>query len=149
MSPRSNKAAWAAAGIFTVGAVTGLAAPAFLRAHAGPESTAAATTVPAAVAASVAQASVGNGPIPLVTAPNYRAIVAQNSAAVVGISIVGETKVANRGPFGGGKPLRRRRRQPVRAVLPQPAAGRPWPWRGPGRADAVRRARASSSARMD
>jgi serine protease Do len=103
MPLRTNKAAWAAAGIFTVGAVTGLTAPAFLRTSAATPASAAATTVAAAVAASVGSA--GNAPIPLVTAPNYRAIVAQNQAAVVGISVVGETKVANRGPFGGGNPF--------------------------------------------
>ena len=106
MPIRSNKAAWAAAGIFTVGAVTGLTAPAFLRVNSAVPATAA-TSVSAAVAASVAPAATaaGNAPIPLMTAPNYRAIVAQNQAAVVGISIVGETKVAERGQFRGGDPF--------------------------------------------
>ena len=106
MPIRSNKAAWAAAGIFTVGAVTGLTAPAFLRVNSAAPATAA-TSVSAAVAASVAPAATaaGNAPIPLMTAPNYRAIVAQNQAAVVGISIVGETKVAERGQFRGGDPF--------------------------------------------
>ena len=109
MSLRTNKAAWAAAGIFTVGAVTGLTAPAFLRMSSA-EPTTAAMTPAAAVrstlaAAAAPAAAVANGPIPLVTAPNYRAIVAQNQAAVVGISIVGETKVANRAPFGRGNPF--------------------------------------------
>jgi serine protease Do len=35
------------------------------------------------------------------TAPNYRAIVAQNARAVVGISIVGEQKISDRGGFRG------------------------------------------------
>jgi serine protease Do len=106
MPIRTNKAAWAAAGIFTVGAVTGLTAPAFLRVNSAAPATAA-TSVSAAVAASVAPAATasGNAPIPLMTAPNYRAIVAQNQAAVVGISIVGETKVAERGQFRGGDPF--------------------------------------------
>jgi serine protease Do len=94
---RMNKAAWAAAGIFTVGAVTGLAAPEFLRTAAAPQ------TVAAAVSAVTDSASVtpsAGAPIALMTAPNYRAIVAQNQAAVVGISIVGEQKVANRMPRG-------------------------------------------------
>ena len=106
MPIRTNKAAWAAAGIFTVGAVTGLTAPAFLRVNSAAPATAA-TSVSAAVAASVAPAASasGNAPIPLMTAPNYRAIVAQNQAAVVGISIVGETKVAERGQFRGGDPF--------------------------------------------
>jgi serine protease Do len=97
-----NKAAWAAAGIFTVGAVTGLTAPEFIRTAAAPH------TVAAAVSSALTGASVAPtaaAPVPLMTAPNYRAIVAQNQAAVVGISIVGETHVANRGnlrgsPFG-------------------------------------------------
>ena len=106
MPIRSNKAAWAAAGIFTVGAVTGLTAPAFLRVSSAAPATAA-TSVSAAVAASVAPAASasGNAPIPLMTAPNYRAIVAQNQAAVVGISIVGETKVAERGQSRDGNPF--------------------------------------------
>jgi len=47
-------------------------------------------------------------PIPLTTAPNYRAIVEQNASAVVGITIVGEKKVSQRGmqnPFGEDSPL--------------------------------------------
>ncbi|MEJ0037636.1 MAG: DegQ family serine endoprotease [Gammaproteobacteria bacterium] len=104
MPIRMNKAAWAAAGIFTVGAVTGLTAPQLLHNAAAPQ------TVASAVSTSINAASVAAAaaPIPLMTAPNYRAIVAQNQAAVVGISIVGEQKVANRGsprggnPFGGG-----------------------------------------------
>ena len=104
MSLRMNKAAWAAAGIFTVGAVTGLTAPQLLRTAAAPQTVASAVSA-ATNAASVAPAA--GAPIPLMTAPNYRAIVAQNQAAVVGISIVGEQKVASRGssrgsPFGGG-----------------------------------------------
>ena len=112
MPLRTNKAAWAAAGIFTVGAVTGLTAPEFLRVSASAPVGSVATAVTAALAGSTAlatsatpAAAVGNGPIPLVTAPNYRAIVAQNQAAVVGISVVGDMKVANRGPFGGGNPF--------------------------------------------
>ena len=103
MPLRMNKAAWAAAGIFTVGAVTGLTAPELLRTAAAPQTVASAVSA-ATTAASVAPSA--GAPIPLMTAPNYRAIVAQNQAAVVGISIVGEQKVANRGnfrgnPFGG------------------------------------------------
>ena len=105
MPLRMNKAAWAAAGIFTVGAVTGLTAPELLRTAAAPQTVASAVSA-ATTAASVAPSA--GAPIPLMTAPNYRAIVAQNQAAVVGISIVGEQKVASHGnprggsPFGGG-----------------------------------------------
>jgi serine protease Do len=99
---RMHKAAWAAAGIFTVGAVTGLTAPLILR-DAVPQ-TVASTASTALTATSVAPAA--GAPVPLMTAPNYRAIVAQNQAAVVGISIVGEQKVAGRGfPQGGASPF--------------------------------------------
>ena len=40
-----------------------------------------------------------------VGAPNYRAIVAENQAAVVGITTAGETKVANMQPRGFGGPF--------------------------------------------
>jgi serine protease Do len=101
MPLRMNKAAWAAAGIFTVGAVTGLTAPQLLR-NAEPQ------TVASTVASTINSTSVApaaGAPIPLMTAPNYRAIVAQNAPAVVGISIVGEQKVADRGGFRGGNPF--------------------------------------------
>src|SRR3954470_19273585 len=98
---RMNKAAWAAAGIFTVGAVTGLTAPQLLR-NAAPQTVA--STVASTINATSAVPAAG-APIPLMTAPNYRAIVAQNQAAVVGISIVGEQKVANRGGPRGGSPF--------------------------------------------
>ena len=93
MTLRANKAAWAAAGIFTVGAVTGLTAPQLLRTGALTQ-----TSVPAPTAVSIPATG---GPIPLATAPNYRAIVAQNNAAVVGISVTGDMKVADR--RGGGR----------------------------------------------
>lgn len=104
---RMNKAAWAAAGIFTVGAVTGLTAPLILH-DAAPQTVA--TSVSSALNATSAAPAAG-APIPLMTAPNYRAIVAQNQGAVVGISIVGEQKVAGRGfpqgasPFGDEDPF--------------------------------------------
>jgi serine protease Do len=102
MAIRMNKAAWAAAGIFTVGAVTGLTAPQLLRTAAEPQTVA--STVASAINSTSAVPAAG-APIPLMTAPNYRAIVAQNATAVVGISIVGEQKVADRGGFRGGNPF--------------------------------------------
>ena len=42
-----------------------------------------------------------SAPVPLGTAPNYRAIVAQNRAAVVGITTAGEMNVASDQPPGG------------------------------------------------
>ena len=103
MPIRMNKAAWAAAGIFTVGAVTGLTAPQLLRNAAAEPQTVASTVASTLNASSVAPAA--GAPIPLMTAPNYRAIVAQNQAAVVGISIVGEQKVANHPGSRGGSPF--------------------------------------------
>ncbi len=91
MRSHTSLFAGAAAGVFAVGAVTGWMAPAILRsAHAdtvmsAPAAGASTPTAPAAV--------------PLGTAPNYRAIVAQNRSAVVGITTAGEMKVAQ--PFGG------------------------------------------------
>ena len=92
MPVQSRKAAWAAAGIFSVGAVAGLAAPTLLHTASNAPLTA---SVPATVPSAV------KGAIPLTTAPNYRAIVAQNSPAVVGIQTAGEMKVSSpQGPFG-------------------------------------------------
>jgi serine protease Do len=54
--------------------------------------------------ANVAAAVVPSGPIPLGTAPNYHAIVAQNRGSVVGITVAGELKAAadeqQQQPFG-------------------------------------------------
>ena len=83
MSFPSRKLAWAAAGVFAVGAVTGWAAPALLRTSQSAESVATTASV------------VAPGPIAPATAPNYRAIVAQNQAAVVGVSVEGRTRVSS------------------------------------------------------
>jgi serine protease Do len=87
--------AGAAAGVFALGAAAGWMAPVILKsAHA------------AEIAASPAAPP---APIPLGTAPNYRAIVAQNRDSVVGITVSGEVNVASRqnpsgdaNPFGDG-----------------------------------------------
>jgi len=71
--------AWAVAGIFAIGAVSGWSAPALLRVS---QSTAGASI-----------AAVAPGPVAPMAAPNYRAIVAQNQAAVVGVSMEGRRKV--------------------------------------------------------
>lgn len=78
--------AGAAAGALALAAV-GWMAPAALR------------TVRAADAATSLAPADAPQPIPLGTAPNYRAIVAQNRNAVVGITIEGEMKVASNQPF--------------------------------------------------
>src|SRR5262245_18286132 len=106
MSVRTQKLAWAAMGIFAIGAVSGWSAPNLLR-------TAAAAPAVAAISAAQAPASTSavpalKAPIPLGTAPNYLAIVAQNQAAVVGISIVGSLKTAGgQSPFRGPSPFGR------------------------------------------
>jgi serine protease Do len=87
--------AGAAAAVFTVGALTGWMAPNLLRAETAMSGTSAAAPAPAAA----------KEPIPLGTAPNYRAIVAQNRDSVVGITIEGEMKVSSDQPFGGSNPF--------------------------------------------
>ncbi len=87
-----------AAGIFAVGAVTVWMAPSVRSAHA--ESVLGAVAAPSAPAAAPTS-------VPLGTAPNYRAIVAQNRAAVVGITTAGEMNVSSNQapgmmPFGFG-----------------------------------------------
>jgi serine protease Do len=88
--------AGAAAGVFALGAATGWITPAILRsAQAADVATGAGPQAPAASA-----------PIPLGTAPNYRAIVAQNRDSVVGITVSGEMKVASQqNPFGNSAPF--------------------------------------------
>jgi serine protease Do len=90
-SPQSLLAG-AAAGVFALGAAAGWMAPtAFKSAHA-------ADTVAAAP-----MAMDSPQPIALGTAPNYRAIVAQNRDSVVGITTEGEMKVSSdlpSNPFG-------------------------------------------------
>jgi len=85
--------AGAAAGVFAVGAAAGWMAPAIFK-------SAQAADAPAVASAPAATAP--SGPIPLGTAPNYRAIVAQNRGSVVGITVAGELKAAagEQQPFG-------------------------------------------------
>jgi serine protease Do len=78
--------------MFALGATAGWMTPAALKsAHAAETLTAPADS---------------RAPIALGTAPNYRAIVAQNRDSVVGITIEGEMKVADQPgiPFGNGGP---------------------------------------------
>lgn len=87
--------AGAAAGVFAVGAAAGWMAPALFR------------SAQAADSMSTPTATVPSGPIPLGTAPNYRAIVAQNRGSVVGITVAGELKAAaeQQSPFGNFNPF--------------------------------------------
>lgn len=114
MSTHSRRLAWAAAGVVAVGAASGWVVPSLFH------PARAADTAPAA-------GSGGTGPVAPTTAPNYRAIVAQNRAAVVGVSIEGRVQVADQDapqpdlgqlfgfdPFGGRMHPRRPGRMPMR-----------------------------------
>jgi serine protease Do len=72
MELRFKTMTWSAVGLLALGTATGLTA-----------------------------AQLPDGTIPLMTAPNYRAIVARNQAAVVGITIAGEMKTSGPEDFGG------------------------------------------------
>ena len=92
MQFRNTTLAWSAVGLVAVGAATGLSAHGLLQ-------TSAPATLPAAsdlTAANPAQ------PIPLIAAPNYRAIVSRNQAAVVGITTAGPIQTSGPQEFGFG-----------------------------------------------
>ena len=93
--------AGAAAGVFALGAAAGYMTPGIFR------SAQAADTAASASTASAITAAAPSGPIPLGTAPNYRAIVAQNRSSVVGITVAGELKAAaeQQQPFGNINPF--------------------------------------------
>ncbi len=95
MKGRTNLVALAAAAVFAVGVFTGWMAPSVLRTARAE----AAGTIPGS-SMSAAATPAAPALIPLGTAPNYRAIVAQNRDAVVGITTAGEMKVASVQPFG-------------------------------------------------
>ena len=98
MQIRTSSLAWSAVGLLAVGTATGLAAPELLQ----PKDTAAAGSPTAPAAAEPAL-------IPPMTAPNYRAIVARNQAAVVGITTAGAMDTSaqqfNFGQNGDDNPL--------------------------------------------
>jgi serine protease Do len=95
MQLRTRTLVWSAVGLLAVGTATGLSAPALLQSAAAPT----AATAPA-------ESSRDTSPqaIPLMTAPNYRAIVARNQAAVVGITTAGPMNTAAPQEFGSGDP---------------------------------------------
>jgi serine protease Do len=95
MQIRPRTLAWSAVGLLAVGAATGLSAPTLLHVAATDGSQAPSNS---AMPASAPQ------PIALTTAPNYRAIVAQNQAAVVGITTAGPMKTAAPQGFNFGDP---------------------------------------------
>ena len=91
---RKSATVVATVAVFVAGAASGLTVPSILKASKQATSSAASVDEPAAP-----------GPVPLGTAPNYRAIVAQSGPAVVGITTESEAKAGEasfgRG-FGGG-----------------------------------------------
>lgn len=93
MELRLKTMAWSAAGLFAIGTATGLTAPSLLQSK---------TDAPAAAPAAVTPSA---GAIPLGSAPNYRAIVARNQAAVLGITTEGEMKTSAPQEFNFGSPF--------------------------------------------
>ncbi|HEV7357940.1 MAG TPA: Do family serine endopeptidase [Steroidobacteraceae bacterium] len=98
MQVRNTTLAWSAVGLLAVGTATGLSAHGILQ-TAAPAATSAssnATQPPDATQPPPSQ------PIPMMTAPNYRAIVARNEAAVVGITTAGPMTTADPQEFNFG-----------------------------------------------
>ncbi|MEA3150898.1 MAG: serine protease Do, partial [Gammaproteobacteria bacterium] len=96
MQIRTSKLVWSAAGLLAIGTATGLSAPALLQSKDGP--------APGTSAVTPAPTSEPSHLIPQIATPNYRAIVAQNQAAVVGITTAGEVKTSAPEGFDFGGP---------------------------------------------
>ena len=90
MQFRNRTLVWSAAGLLAVGTATGLSAQSLL---------AAASPPPGVSESSHAAAA---QPIPMITAPNYRAIVARNQASVVGITTAGPVNTSGPQEFSFG-----------------------------------------------
>ncbi len=106
MQLRTSTLVWSAAGLLAVGTATGLSAPAFLQSAATTAATAASPAASPAAAPGVSNhAAPGAESIPQMTAPNYRAIVARNQDAVVGITTAGLMPAAAAQQFGPGNPF--------------------------------------------
>src|SRR6202046_2779045 len=91
MQLRNSTLAWSAVGLLAVGTATGLSAHGVLK-------VASPATPP--VSSDLSQPTPSQ-PIPMMTAPNYRAIVSRNQAAVVGITTAGPMPTASPQEFGG------------------------------------------------
>ena len=91
MQLRNSTLAWSAVGLLAVGTATGLSAHGVLK-------VASPATPP--VSSDLTQPAPSQ-PIPMMTAPNYRAIVSRNQAAVVGITTAGPMPTASPQEFGG------------------------------------------------
>jgi serine protease Do len=92
MQIRTSTLVWSAIGLLAVGTATGVSAPALLQSS--------------ATAAAPADSSRDAPPqaIPMMTAPNYRAIVARNQAAVVAITTAGPMNTSGPQEFKFGDP---------------------------------------------
>ena len=87
MRPTIGRTALAAVGLLAVGTATGLSAHGLLQ-----------TSAPATTPAGSDLTSTNPAqPIPMMTAPNYRAIVSRNQAAVVGIPATSMLSLAAKG----------------------------------------------------
>jgi len=98
MQIRGKTLVWSAAGLLAVGTATGLSAATLLQSTTQ-------TAPAAAVTDSVAAGAAASHAISPATAPNYRAIVERNQAAVVGITSAGAMDTSAQefnfgGPFG-------------------------------------------------
>jgi serine protease Do len=94
MQLRNSTLAWSAIGLLAVGMATGISAHSVLQ-----------PATPTAVAATGGLSqSTSSEPIPMMTAPNYRAIVARNEAAVVGITTEGPIPTGGPQEFSFGGP---------------------------------------------
>jgi len=100
MQLRKTSCAIAAAGLVAAGAALGAVVPDTLT------PTDASPTVTMVASASPLRSLSDKQPIPMMTAPNYRAIVEQNASTVVGITTIGETKAPQmQNPFGENSPF--------------------------------------------
>src|ERR1700743_421598 len=94
MQLRNSTLAWSAVGLVAVGAATGLSAHGVLKV---------ASPATASVSSDSSQPAPSQ-PIPMITAPNYRAIVSRNQAAVGGIPTAGPMTMAGPQEFNFGGP---------------------------------------------
>ncbi len=92
MQLRARTLVWSAAGLLAVDTATGLSAQALLQANAPPAAGATNDSIRAAA----------SQPVPLIAAPNYRAIVAHNQADVVGITTAGPINTSGPQEFSFG-----------------------------------------------
>jgi serine protease Do len=102
MQIRTRTMVWSAAGLLAVGTATGLSAPALLKPAVSPTAATASSDSIRPDLDSLPDAA--SQPIPPIAAPNYRAIVARNQAAVVGITTAGPMKTPVGQNFNFGAP---------------------------------------------